>query len=109
MQKIDGISEKLANVISNEVIKKDVFRHYKFMKENNIDIIGFEDKEYPNLLKEIYSPPLNLYIRGNKNILNDVNIAIIGCRDASRYGRDMAVKFAFELSKENINIVSRTC
>lgn len=76
------------------------------MKENNIDIIGFEDKEYPDLLKEIYNPPLNLYIRGNRNILNDVNIAIIGCRDASRYGEDVAVKFAFDLSKKNINIVS---
>lgn len=76
------------------------------MQENNIDIIGFENEEYPKLLKEIYSPPLNLYIRGNKKILNDVNIAIIGCREASKYGRDMSVKFAFDLSKKDINIVS---
>ena len=99
----------MSDVISNDVIKKDVFRHYKFMRENDIDIIGFEDKEYPDLLREIYSPPLNLYIRGNKNILNGVNIAIVGCRDASNYGRDITLRFAFDLSKKNINIVSRTC
>ena len=76
------------------------------MKENNIDIISINDKEYPFSLKEIYSPPLNLYIRGNKIILNEKSIAIVGCRDASKYGINVAEKFAFNLSKKGFNIVS---
>lgn len=76
------------------------------MKENNIDIISINDKEYPVSLKEIYSPPLNLYIRGNKKIFNEKSIAIVGCRDASKYGIKVAEEFAFNLSKKGFNIVS---
>lgn len=93
-------------MISSKAIKQDVNRHLKFMKENNIDIISVEDKEYPILLKNTYSPPINLYIRGNKRILNNLSIAIIGCRDCSEYGRNVARKFSYYISKHNINIIS---
>ena len=76
------------------------------MEDHNIDIISIEDKEYPTLLKEIYNPPLNLYIIGRKNIINDPNIAIIGCRDATEYGKFVAKNFACNLSKNGFNIVS---
>ena len=76
------------------------------MIKNSIDIISIEDKEYPELLKNIYSPPINLYIRGDKNILNQPSIAVVGCRYATDYGLKNAQKFAFDLSKSGFNIVS---
>ena len=76
------------------------------MLKNSIDIISIEDKEYPELLKHIYDPPINLYIRGNKEVLNMASIAIVGCRDASDYGLKNAKKFAYDLSKSGFNIVS---
>ena len=42
-----------------------------YMEKNNIDIISIEEKEYPINLINIYSPPICLYIRGNKNILKN--------------------------------------
>lgn len=76
------------------------------MKRNKIDIINIQDIWYPKILKEIYDPPLSLYIRGNKKILNDKNISIIGCRECSDYGKKAAKYFAYNLSKEGFNIVS---
>lgn len=76
------------------------------MEAHNIDIIGIEDKEYPSLLKEIYNPPLSIYIIGRKNILDNPGIAIIGCRDATEYGKETAKFFAQDLSKNGFNIVS---
>ena len=104
--RIEGIGEKLASQITNQELKKDIKRHIKYMKENKIDIISIMDKEYPVLLKEIYDPPICLYIRGNKSILNELSIAIVGCRDASDYGKMVARNFAFNLSKNGFNIVS---
>ena len=104
--KVNKITEEIALLISNENIKKDVNRHIKFMEKNNIDIISIEDKEYPELLKKIYNPPICLYIRGNKSILNMKNIAIIGCRDATLYGKKVARNFAYNLSRDDFNIVS---
>ncbi len=106
IQKVDGIGEKLAEFISSTIIKKDVERHLEFMEQNNIDIISIEDKEYPELLRYIYNPPLNLYVRGNKEILNNPGIGVVGCRDASQYGIKTAQEFAYNLSKSGFNIIS---
>ena len=76
------------------------------MKKNNIDIISIEDKQYPNILKEIYDPPIYLYIRGNKEILNNKSRSIVGCRKATDYGRKVARDFAYNISKQDINIIS---
>lgn len=104
--KVEGIGdETVKNIIvsKNEKILK---YHIKYMQENNIDIIHIYEKSYPQLLKEIYDPPVSIYIKGNKNILNNKNIGIVGCRECSDYGRKSAKYFAYNLSKQNINIVS---
>lgn len=106
LQKIESIGPKLSKVIANKQIKQDVKRHLDYMKKHSIDIIFIEDKEYPQILKKIYNPPLCLYIRGKKEILNNVNIAIVGSRDATEYGKSVARDFAYKLSASGINIVS---
>ena len=97
------------NVIENILDKKIrniIKKHLNFMRMNDIDIIYIEDKEYPEKLKQIYDPPICLYIKGNKEILNNKSIAIIGCRDYSEYGKYNAIRFSNELAKNKINIVS---
>jgi DNA processing protein len=76
------------------------------MEINNIDIISIEDKEYPSNLREIYNPPICLYIKGNKNCLNGLNISIVGCRECSKYGENVAKRLSYDLALKNINIVS---
>lgn len=76
------------------------------MQKYGIGIINIKDKEYPQILKNIYDPPINLYIKGNKEILNNNSIAIVGCREATEYGKKAAKYFAYNLSKKGINIVS---
>lgn len=104
--KTNGIGEKLVEAILDLKIRKSVNKHLKYLQENNIDIISITDKEYPKMLKEIYDPPISLYIRGNKEILNEKSIAIVGCRDATTYGKKAAKYFAYNLAKEGFNIIS---
>jgi len=74
------------------------------MKE--IKIIKKEDEKYPRKLLKIKNPPEQLYVLGDETLLNKKSIAIIGSRDCTLYGYEQAKKFAEELSKENICIVS---
>lgn len=74
------------------------------MKE--IKIIKREDKEYPEKLLKIKDSPEQLYVLGDESLLNKKSIAIIGSRECTMYGYEQAKKFAKELSKENICIVS---
>lgn len=104
--KIDGIGKETINNINNSKNEKLLDYHINYMIKNNIDIINIEDKEYPNILKKVYDPPISLYIKGNKNILNNKSIGVIGCRECTDYGKKVAKYFAYNLSKQNINIIS---
>ena len=69
-------------------------------------IIYQAQKEYPEKLNNIYASPAKLYLVGDELVLNKPSIAIIGCRDASNYGKRVAFNFAYELAKEGFTIVS---
>ena len=71
-----------------------------------IEEIFIENKEYPEQLKNIYDPPLKLYVLGNKEILNQKGIAIVGTRKATEYGKKVAFQFAKKLCEKGINIIS---
>lgn len=102
----NGIGKEIIKNILDKNIKLSVKKHMDYMMKNNINIININEKEYPNILKEIYDPPISLYIKGNTQILNNVSIAIIGCRQASEYGKRVAKYFSYNLSKKKINIIS---
>ena len=63
-------------------------------------------EEYPEKLNKIYAPPAKLYVVGDEKILNKPSIAIIGCRNASQYGKRVAFKFAYELAQKGIVVIS---
>lgn len=62
--------------------------------------------DYPYLLSEIKDRPKKLYVLGNIEILKRKSIAIVGCRDCSNYGKEIAGKIAYNLAKKNIIIIS---
>lgn len=103
---INGIGEAIANDIIISKNEKILNYHIKYMKENNIKIININEREYPQALKKIYDPPISLYVKGNIEKLNNKNIGIVGCRECTTYGKKSAEYFAYNLSKQNINIVS---
>ena len=106
LQKIPYINDKMIGSILNEDTRKIIQKNLEYMEENNVDIISIDDEAYPKRLKEIYDFPISLYIKGDIKILNNKSISIIGCRDASDYGKKAAKYFSYNLAKENINIVS---
>ena len=71
-----------------------------------IQEINLGDINYPYMLSQIYSPPKKLYVIGNTEILREKSIAIVGCREASNYGKNIAKDLAYNLGKNNIITVS---
>ena len=72
----------------------------------NSEIITFDDPLYPHLLKQIYDPPLVIFIQGNKQLLNQNQLAIVGSRSASVNGRETAFDFALQLAAMGLVITS---
>lgn len=83
-----------------------IAKYEEYMKKNNIKMINITDSEYPEKLRNIYNPPISLFIKGDSNLLKEYSIGIIGCREASKYGLNVAKKMAYDLASENIVIVS---
>lgn len=103
---INGIGEKMVENILKSKDEDYLKKYILYMQKHNIDIININDENYPKILKEIYDPPISLYIKGNKNILNNTSVAIIGCRQASQYGIKVAKYFGYNLAKNEVNVVS---
>jgi len=87
------------------IINKDLkwLESDKHTKRNVISII---DPRYPELLKEISSPPMILFVTGNIKILNNLQLAIVGSRNPSPDGIDNAYEFSKYLSSQEIIVTS---
>ena len=70
------------------------------------EIIVYDDPLYPRLLKQIYDPPLLLFVQGNLSLLNARQLAIVGSRSASFQGREMAFNFAKQLAEQHFIVTS---
>lgn len=68
--------------------------------------LDFNSKYYPVMLKNISSPPKELFCLGNLELFNCKSIAIIGSRNYSGYGERAAKEFSYNLAKEDVCIVS---
>lgn len=106
LMKIKGFGESSVNNILSIEIRNKMEKHINLLLKNNIDIITIYDDEYPELLRKIYDKPICLYIKGNKEILRKKTIGIVGCREATPYGRKVAEYFSFNLAKHGFCIVS---
>jgi DNA processing protein len=72
----------------------------------NARAMAIEDPAYPLSLKNIHDPPPILYVKGELLAEDRKAVAIVGTRQASRYGLEIAEKIAWQLAQRGITIVS---
>jgi len=64
------------------------------------------DAEYPKRLLEIYDPPLALYIKGNREVIDKPGISVVGTRHPTPYGLGMAERLGCDLAVRGLIIFS---
>ena len=69
-------------------------------------ILPLDDPAYPPLLRQIYDPPVVLYVRGDAATLSLPGIAIVGTRHPTPYGTGMAERLAADLAARGVAIFS---
>jgi len=68
--------------------------------------ISLTDSSYPFLLKNISNPPSVIYFLGELPAEEIPKIAIVGTRKATNQGKLLAKRFAYDLSKKGLIVVS---
>ncbi|EKD54257.1 MAG: hypothetical protein ACD_60C00105G0015 [uncultured bacterium] len=85
---------------------KSAEKNLHWVEKNNCQLISWADSHYPPLLREVYDAPILLYVQGNVDLLQQRQLAIVGSRNPSRRGIEIAEQFARELSRANLVITS---
>ena len=101
-----GLKECSINQILKEEYREKLYKYIQYLERNNIELISYKSKDYPYKLKNIMDLPAYIFVKGNKNILDDDSVAIIGSRLCSEIGKKIAFNTAKELGDKNINVVS---
>lgn len=78
----------------------------KWAEQENHFIIPFTDSRYPPLLLETVGHPAILYIQGDITVLYQKQIAIVGSRNPTHTGLELATEFAGELTQHDFCITS---
>ena len=71
-----------------------------------VQIITLEEEAYPRDLKQIYDPPLALYVKGDVRALALSGIAVVGTRHPTPYGSGMSERLSCDLAAHGLVIFS---
>ena len=70
-------------------------------------IVTLDDTTYPSRLRDIFDPPLLLYGKGSMPIFDDeAAIAVVGTRNCTAYGTDVASQLGYELARQGALVLS---
>ena len=81
-------------------------REWERATSSGVRIIDIEDPHYPPLLKEIFDPPIVLYVRQTDWDARMPHLAVVGTRRPSPYGLYAAERLGLELAGRGIAVVS---
>jgi len=95
-------AQSIATGKSAELAREELAR----ASQAGVAVLCMQDPLYPSRLKEIYDPPLVLYVRGDPEILSKPGIAIVGTRHPTPYGSGMAERLACDLAAQGLVIIS---
>jgi len=76
------------------------------LEKYHVRALTWSDPEYPSSLKEIYDAPPVLYVKGTITSEDHWAVSIVGSRNATIYGKQVAERIAQDLAHSNITIVS---
>jgi DNA processing protein len=76
------------------------------VQKAGIQLLTWNDTNYPPNLHQIYNAPPVLYVRGQLKDQDEWAVAIVGTRRASVYGKEAARMFGAGLARAGVTIVS---
>lgn len=106
LRKTEILTEMEIKIIMDAVKTGRVGEQYDKYMEKGGRFIPYFDSSYPERLENISSPPYALYVKGSLPDDNKPSAAIVGARDCTPYGEQMAVQFGEALAGAGIQVIS---
>src|SRR5438045_4596343 len=106
LEKVRLLPEAVDSIIARDLHEKAAVEIENVRKLGG-DVLVLDDGVYPSLLREIYDPPITLYVKGAwSECLEKPCVAMVGSRRCSTYGQNVATQLARDLAQRGVTIIS---
>jgi DNA processing protein len=102
---VEGITHRLVAAIKQRKIPDSVKKDFDLVLQKDYKIVTMADSDYPPLLLQIPDPPPFLYVFGRLDG-SIKNVAVVGSRNATSYGRSTTRRLCRDLAQLKITVVS---
>jgi DNA processing protein len=106
LQSVHGIGPKIASQIVTARDEIDAECELAIAADHGIDVLTEASGDYPRPLRQIHDPPGVLFRRGKPVSQDEMAVAIVGTRHATRYGLAQAERLAGSLARTGFTVVS---
>lgn len=106
LMQVRGIGDDTAEAIANWEKSVDLAGELKRLADFGCHVLIQSDEAYPASLREIYDPPIVLYVKGELNAKDKNAVAMVGSRQTTHYGIETARKLAYQLAYVGVTVVS---
>lgn len=101
-----GLTAEAAGEIASGAALNTARKELDRLEKKGFSLLTSDDKGYPRLLREIYDPPLALYVAGHPEALEGPAVAVVGSRRVTPYGRAVADRLSGDLAERGLVVVS---
>lgn len=106
LSRVPGIGAETADAIAHWQQTTDLGAELRRIDDYGCHVLVQDDELYPELLRQIYDPPIVLYVKGSL-IARDKNaVAMVGSRRTTPYGLESARRLAYQLAYLGVTVVS---
>ncbi len=106
LRAVEGIGHELAGVISSWRDTLDLDEELGLIRDRGVEVVSMADEDYPEPLRQIYDPPLVLYVWGKLERADRVAVGVVGSRRATHYGIQCARRLSFQLASAGVTVLS---
>lgn len=103
---VPGVGPRLAQAVEQAWHNGLWERDAELVERYGVSLVTLADPEYPEALRRIPDAPVLLYVKGQLPAASAPCVAVIGTRQASRYGLQMAKDISADLAAQGVTVVS---
>lgn len=106
LRSVEGIGPELARALSSWEATTNPAKERQWADQLGLTVLTLADAAYPASLREIYDPPLVLYVKGKIPETWPRGIGVVGSRETSHYGLETAKKLSYQLAYAGVPVIS---
>ena len=106
LEKMEFLTKKDIQALREAKKRKNLQEEYEKLIAKGIEFVPYFEETYPKRLQNALSPPYALYVKGKLPGEEIPSVAMVGARNCTPYGEEMALEYGRILSEAGIQIIS---